>query len=271
MVQVRPLIIFMSDFGVRDPYVGIVHGVVESLSGGTVKVIDLVHELPAFSVLAGAYALYVSYKYFPHGSVFLAVVDPGVGSDRKAIALRTKNYYFVGPNNGVLWPAASEDGIVEARVINNEDLMLKPVSRSFHGRDVFAPAAVHIALGGNFEVLGEAIDVNELERVKLIDYCGLGESEKTRVVYIDRFGNVALGLRGFECWRRLCRGGVVRVCSEGRCRVAKCSPVFSVEKKGTLVLYINSFGFLELAVNLGSAREILGVDVGSIVVVEPIR
>ena len=265
MARPRPLIAFISDFGLRDPYVGVVHAVVERLGGGRVKMIDVAHDLPSFSVLAGSYVLYTSYRYFPEGTVFLVVVDPGVGTRRRAVALETRRYFFVGPDNGVLWQAASEDGLLRAWSIENEALMLKPVSASFHGRDVFAPAAVHIALGGDPSALGSRIDPDSLARLEILQPCPPKTPEaRVKVVYVDRFGNVALGLRGRDCYTRVCQGrDRVTVCSKSKCVTALCRRVFGEAEPGQMVVYLNSFDFVELAVYLGSAAQELNVEPGS--------
>ncbi len=269
MINPQPLIGFMTDFGWRDPYVGIVRAVIERIGRGRVRVVDITHDVPAFSIVAGAYVLYTSYKYFPRGTVFLVVVDPGVGTERKPVAIATRNYYFVGPDNGVLYPAASSDGIERVHVIDNEAVFLKPVSRSFHGRDVFAPAATLLALGTSITSLGHELPRDELVKLSLRKPCRDEEAE-AEAVYIDHFGNIALGLEK-ECIEKLCSKGdnkVEVVTSTGRFE-AKCLPVFSAASPGELVFYTNSLGFPELAVNLGSAAEKLGVVIGDKLVIRP--
>uniref|UniRef100_A0A7J3ZKY8 SAM-dependent chlorinase/fluorinase n=1 Tax=Fervidicoccus fontis TaxID=683846 RepID=A0A7J3ZKY8_9CREN len=260
------VIAFLSDFGWRDPYAGIVRGVVESVGRGRVKVIDLTHDIPPFNVIAGAYVLYTSYRYFPGGTVFLAVVDPGVGTERKPITIETRRYFFVGPDNGILYPAAVEDGIVEVRVIENESVFLKPVSTSFHGRDVFAPTAVLLALGTPIEKVGRRLPLDDIARLELRDRCASEGEVRARVVYIDVFGNVALGLER-ECTSILCaERGRVEVESRSGIFMASCKPAFSFAEPGEMVLYNNSLGFPELAVNLGSAAEVLKTGIGDMLV-----
>jgi len=266
----RGLVAFISDFGLDDPYVGIVRGVVERLYHGSVRVVDVSHGVRPFSVLDGAYTLYTSYRWFPRGTVFLVVVDPGVGSERRAVAVATRNYYFVGPDNGVLHPAAEEDGIVEVRLLNNPAFHLRPVSHSFHGRDIFAPAAAALAAGVPLEALGDPLEPGSLKRLTLRQPCpGEGEPVEALVVHVDRFGNLALGLEG-ACLEKLCRDGAVEVeTPRGETFEARCLPVFSHAKPGELVLYMNSLGFPELAVNLGSAEERLGATLGGRVRLRP--
>ena len=259
-VEPSGVVAYMSDFGWNDPYAGIVRGIVDKLSGGRVKLIDLTHDIPAFNILAGAYVLYTSYRYFRHGTVFLVVVDPGVGTRRRAVAIVTRHYYFVGPDNGVLYPAAAEDGIEAVYNITNEDIYLKPVSMGFHGRDIFAPAATLLALGVNPLTFGDPIDPDDLVKLTLRGKCDEG-TVTAKAVYIDHFGNVALGLES-TCVDKLCAGGSVQVVAPAGTFTARCLPVFSHGKPGELVFYLNSLGFPELAVNLGSAAERLAVRVG---------
>ncbi len=242
---------------------------VEKLYHGRVRVVDVSHGVRPFSIVDGAYTLYTSYRWFPRGTVFLVVVDPGVGSERRAVAIASRSYYFVGPDNGVLYPAAEEDGIVEARLLNNPAFHLRPVSRSFHGRDIFAPAAAALAAGVPLEALGDPVEPGSLKRLTLRHPCpGEGETVEATVVHVDRFGNLALGLEE-DCLEKLCRDGAVEVEAPRGVTKARCLPVFSHAKPGELVLYMNSLGFPELAVNLGSAEEKLGVTLGGRVRLRP--
>lgn len=256
----RRIIGFITDFGLSDPYVGIVKAVVSTICPQAL-VVDISHEVRSFDILSAAYVLYNAYRWFPKRTVFLTVVDPGVGSEREPVVVRTKGYVFVGPNNGVLYPSASADGIIEVRVITNKWLMLRDVSATFHGRDVFAPVAAWLACGGELEVVGEEIHESKLVKLELEDYFfKLDEGELcTRVVYVDKFGNVALGVRDEtvvslvkERYREFAVKGIRG--SIGR--------TFSDVREGSLVLIRNSFGFLEIAVNKGSAEKLLGLRPG---------
>ena len=237
---------------------------VERLSGGAVRVIDVSHEVKSFSVYAGAYTLLASLDYAPSGTVFLVVVDPGVGGPRDPVAIETRRYYLVGPNNGVLWPAAAEDGLVRAVRLDNEAFWLKPTSHTFHGRDIFAPAATMLAMGVDIEALGSPLPPERLQRLELVSVEERGDALCLKAVYVDKFGNVALSARRREgVWERLCGdGGAVEVCSDGRCIAARCARTFSEVGRGEAALYYNSFGFLEVAVYMGSAADALGVEEG---------
>ncbi|MEM4035497.1 MAG: SAM-dependent chlorinase/fluorinase [Fervidicoccaceae archaeon] len=269
MARACGLVALLTDYGWSDPYAGILRGVVESLGAGRVRVLDLTHDVGAFDVISGAYVLYSSYRYFPPGTVFLAVVDPGVGSTRRALAVETERYFFVGPDNGLLYPSIVEDRVIELREITNEVLLLRPVSRSFHGRDVFAPVAVHLALGRPIQDVGRIVSPRDIVELRLKDPCPKDLPAVARAIYVDRFGNVALSL-GAECVERICERRERLTISAGeRVVVARCLPVFSLAERGEAVLYENSLGFAEVAVNLGNAAEVLGVRVGDLISIEP--
>lgn len=176
-----PLVVMMTDFG-WSSYVGVMKGVVLSICPGA-RLVDFTHDVTPQSVREGAWLLYSGYKFFPRGSIFLAVVDPGVGTRRKALAAGTAGYFFVGPDNGLLSPSLKDDGLVEI-----VELPVPPAAGpTFHGRDVFAPAAARIAAGVPLTRLG----VSTQPDVHLEFYLA---GRKGEVVYIDRFGNVITNL-----------------------------------------------------------------------------
>src|SRR5881227_3235162 len=187
-------ITFLTDFGLEDDFVGTCHGVIKRIAPDA-HIIDITHGVPPQGVLQGALTLANSLPFMPAG-VHLAVVDPGVGGARRALALRdAQGRLHVGPDNGLLIPAAEKlGGIVEARELANPEYALESVSRTFHGRDLFAPAAAHLALGVPLEELGPPIAPDALARLDL----PRPEVGSTRihstVISIDRFGNVQLNL-----------------------------------------------------------------------------
>ncbi len=261
------VIAFLTDFGYRDPYVAAMKGVA-LLINPSAKLVDVTHEIPSFDVDAGAFTLLASYRYFPPGTVFVVVVDPGVGSARRAIAIATRNYYFVGPDNGVLIPAAEEDGIELVVELKNPEYWRHPVSASFHGRDVFTPVAAWISRGVPLRCLGSEVDPSTLVKPGIRMWIVVeGACAKLRVIHVDKFGNVVLSQR-FEALTRelgLSIGTNVVVKVGGREYRARVSRVFSEVPKDQLVLYRNSFDLAELAINLGSASEALGLSKGDLV------
>jgi S-adenosylmethionine hydrolase len=251
----------LTDFGSADPYVAAMKGVALSVCR-SLSLVDVSHEIAPYDITQGSFILLSIYKYFPEGTVFVSVVDPGVGSSRRPIAIATRNYYFVGPDNGLLIPAAVDDGIERAIVLNREEFFMKPVSSSFHGRDIFAPVAARVACGTDFSVLGDPVDPESL--AKPVIRFGMevsGSCVKVWVVHIDRFGNIVLSERFSKIIEALGVdiGSRVRVKTSRHDTVAIVEKVFSVTPPGTLVLYGNSLGYGELAVNMGSASKTLDV------------
>jgi len=180
------LITLLTDFGMKDWFVGAMKGVILSLQPRA-TVVDITHEIPTGDVRAGAFALAASYWLFPRGTIHLAVVDPGVGSQRKAIAVRTTDYVFLGPDNGVLSWALARQKVRAIHALENEHYFLRNVSRTFHGRDIFSPVAAHLSRGVSIKRLGPPLlDFQRLEWPEPRQRKGRIEGQ---VVYIDRFGN----------------------------------------------------------------------------------
>lgn len=225
--------------------------------------VDLAHDIPSFSIHAGAYILYSSLRLFKRGTVFLVVVDPGVGSNREPIAVQTRNYFFVGPNNGVLWPVIERDGFVKAVILDNDRFWLKPTSYTFHGRDIFAPAATMLALGVDIESLGSPLSIDRLVQLDIRRVREVDDGYCLDVIHIDKFGNVALSAtREDTILENVCVDGHTIICIRNDCIRAKCVKTFSEAKPGELTVYYNSFDFVELAVYMGSAAEKLSITGG---------
>ncbi len=188
----NPVITFLSDYGLADDFVGICHGVIARICPAA-RVIDLTHGIPRHDVRAGAIVLAEAMAYLPIG-VLLAVVDPDVGAQRRAIALRCEDgRLLVGPDNGLLWPAAGAGGgIAEAVDIARSPHRLQPVSATFHGRDLFAPVAAALADGAPLAGAGDPLDRDEVIRLDLPEPSRDGETLVAHVRYIDRFGNLQL-------------------------------------------------------------------------------
>jgi S-adenosylmethionine hydrolase len=184
-----PLVAFLTDFGLRDGYVGVLKGVVLNIVPHA-QLIDITHDIPPQDIAAGAWVLGTSYRYFPSGTVYTCVVDPGVGSVRQPIAVHAGDWFFVGPDNGLLSYVLMEQPIREAVVLSNSAYHLLQVSATFQGRDVFAPAAAHLARGVSLGDLGTPLDPSSL---KLLDFKYASRQEghiEARIVYIDHFGNL---------------------------------------------------------------------------------
>ena len=190
----KPPIVILTDFGTSDPFVGIMKGVIASISPG-IPIIDLTHEIPPGDIRLGSIILWQSVSYFPKGSIFLCVVDPGVGTHRQPVILETGNYSFVGPDNGLFSLVLSDP--FRAWVLGNPDLALPDPRSTFHGRDIFAPAAAHAAQGVPGSEFGPKV------KTLITDPAPVLESSSSRnleaeVIHIDRFGNALTSLGRFN-------------------------------------------------------------------------
>jgi hypothetical protein len=255
-------ITFLTDFGLQDDFVGTCHGVIASIAPDA-RVIDLTHGIAPQAVLQGALVLRNTTPYVPAG-VHLAVVDPGVGGKRRAIAVRTEDgRTFVGPDNGLLMLAADELGVERAHELTDERYRLPNVSRTFHARDIFSPAAAHLAAGVSIENLGPALDPSTLTRVDVPEpVIGRAQLAAT-VVAIDRFGNVATNLRAehLESYG-LADGDRVEIRLTFDRYYATVAGTFADAAPGDLILFEDSYAMVTLAISEGDAARLTGVGVG---------
>ncbi len=268
----KPVIVLLTDFGLSDPYVGVMKGVIANINPD-IRIIDLTHDIPKYGIEIAAYVLKSTYKYFPKRSIFNVVVDPGVGSSRKPLIVQSRNYLFIGPDNGVLLPAATDDGLVDAYEINPRIAGLPEISWTFHGRDIFAPTAALLSLGVAPDSLGSKVNLKELVSVDVPPKNPKIISESivaVPVFYIDSFGNIILStdIKSLTRALKLKLGDIIEVStnltSSGWLR-AKVARTFSEVKPGKLAIYKGSLGLAEIAVNLSAASKILGVGAGDII------
>lgn len=257
----RP-VCFLSDFGLADDFVGTCKGVMHGVTPG-LAIVDLTHDVPGFAVEAGAEILEHATRYMPADTVYLAVVDPGVGTERRALALRTeRDALLVGPDNGLLIPAAGAlGGVAEAVVIDNPEYHVHPVSHTFHGRDVFSPAAAHLAAGTPLARLGGDLSPASLVRLEVPeDLDGTGGTLEAGIISIDRFGNarLSIGYKGsgleYGDWLRIDAG-------DGQMSV-RYVETFGASKTGELVLVPDSHWRLSLCINRGNASQALALKRG---------
>jgi S-adenosyl-L-methionine hydrolase (adenosine-forming) len=270
-VATRP-ITFLSDYGYEDEFAGVCRAVIARIAPD-VTVIDLTHGIPRHDIADGATVLANSLPYAPAG-VHLAVVDPGVGSPRRAVAVRaaTEERLLVGPDNGLLWPALERHGgAVEAVDVSLSGLRLEPISATFHGRDVFAPVAAHLAAGVSLADAGEGIDPESLIRLELPVPVIEEGAVKAHVVSIDRFGNATLDLAGRHLPQTGLRmGHRVAVEIAGEEGEAVFTLTFADVPDGGLLVYEDSNGQLALAINRGDAAAELGLKAGAEVQLRPV-
>jgi S-adenosylmethionine hydrolase len=263
------VITFLTDFGLQDDFVGTCHGVIATIAPDA-RVIDVTHGVRPGHILQGALVLANTLRYMPAG-VHLAVVDPGVGSGRRPLALRDgQGRLHVGPDNGLLLPAADVfGGVAQAHELANADYSLQPVSRTFHGRDLFAPAAAHLAAGVALEELGPQVDPEALVRIE-IPQAEVGQNRiRATALVVDRFGNVALNLRREQLGdAELGAGTRVELISRGERFYAVSARTFADAPRGALILYEDSYGSLALAVSRGSAAQLLRLEEGGEIVLD---
>ena len=255
------VITLTTDFGTSDWFVGTMKGVIASIAPRC-TVVDLTHDLPPGNIRGGAFALAASYGFFPKGTIHVAVVDPGVGSRRMAIAVQTARGVFVGPDNSVLSWALAKEKIRAIHALENEAYFLQPVSQTFHGRDIFAPVAAHLSRGVPIQKFGPAL--KEFVRLDWPEPRARRGGLEGEVVYIDRFGNAITNLEG-----GLLEGSGRASCEVHGKRRWNCplKTFYQAVPPKTPVALVGSSGFLEIAVNGGSAEKVLGVRVGTRVVI----
>jgi len=264
-------ITFLSDYGLEDEFVGVCRGVVKRLAPG-VEILDIAHGIPPQDVSAGATVLAQAVRYMPP-AVHLAIVDPGVGTPRRAVVIATASGLLVGPDNGLLWLATEAlGGATRAFAITNESLFLEAPSRTFHGRDIFAPVAARLALGMALEEVGPPVPVEELIRIEMPAARVDDDHIHSRVVQIDHFGNLQLNFGRSELEGiGVLLGDQIEVRMGGRSFKAPYSQAFSEVKKGGLILLEDSHRHLTLAVNMGNARETLEARRGDPVIIARVQ
>ena len=255
-------ITFLTDFGLQDDFVGTCHGVIATIAPEA-RVIDLTHGIEPQAVLQGALVLRNAINHTPVG-VHLAVVDPDVGGNRRAVAIATRGgRVLIGPDNGLLLLAADSLGIEAVHELADPRYRLPEVSRTFHARDIFAPAAAHLACGVPVAELGPALDPAGLVRLEL-PRPEVGRTQvHATVLIVDRFGNVATNVRRAEIDALECRDGErVEVRLQLDRYFAVLAGTFADEAPGELILYEDSYGLMTLAISQGNAARLTGVSAG---------
>ena len=255
-------IAILTDFGYRDHYVGAMKGVIAGIAPA-VRVIDIAHGIPPQSVIAGALALAQSWRFFPKGTIFLAVVDPGVGTSRLPIAIDTlSGARFVGPDNGLLYLAAKEAGIRRVVELRTAKYRLKNLSATFHGRDIFAPAAAWLWSGTPIASLGPRI--REMKPLAIAPARRRGKTLEGEVIYIDGFGNLVTNIdrAALEAFRASFRAGrlLVRIVKGASMEIFQA---YGDVLTGAPLATLGSFELLEIAIRDGNAASFFGLGEGA--------
>ncbi len=243
----------ITDYGYKDVYAGILRIVAKEICP-KVEVVDVTHGVTPFSILEGAVTTLVTLPHMPKGSTLVVVVDPGVGTEREAVVAQIGEWNVVAPNNGVLWLAAKEYGV--KKVIRIEKKLSRYQSSTFHGRDIFVPAGAALECGTKLEDFGSPTSLVPLN-MKLIREHN-GNALKATVLYVDQFGNIMTWFKGqpFEYGKEVLINGKYR---------AKVVNSFAELSPGELGVYVNSFGYLEIAKYLGNAAKEIGVAEGDVI------
>lgn len=244
-----------TDFQTRDGYVGEMKGVILSRAPSA-RPVDVTHDVPAGDVWSGSWTLSRIWTRFPPGTIHLAVIDPGVGSARRAVAVSIADRWLVAPDNGLLTLTSSEVDAV--RTLDPERVGLEPVSDTFHGRDLFAPAAAHLAAGGSPSELGSTVDPGTLVRLPVPSPARKGNRLRGQVVHVDRFGNLVTNLPSDWLPER-------PVAEIGGYEIRSVHPSFAAVEVGSPVLIRGSGGTLEVCVREARASEVLGLGRGETV------
>ena len=264
------IVTLLTDYGRDDDFVGVCHGVIRSIAPDA-RVVDVTHGIPRYAVRTGAIVMRNTLPFMPVG-VHVAVVDPQVGSERRAVALRCRGgRLLVGPDNGLLslaWEKAG--GVVEAVDVSRSPHRLEPVSATFHGRDIFAPVAAHLAAGLEPAQAGEPIDPDTLARVELPRPHTEDGTVVAHALIVDRFGNAALNVTHEDlAGRGLTLGGTVEVEVRGERYLATYVTTFADVKPGELIVYQDAYRTLAVAINRGDAAATLGLSADAEVRLRP--
>ena len=242
------MITLTSDFGLKDPYVAEMKGVILTINPQA-TIIDVTHSVEKFDIRVGAFVLASAAPYFPKDTIHLAVIDPDVGTERRAILIQTKQGFFIGPDNGVLMLAAQNQGIEHLYELSNPKFMLSKVSSTFHGRDVFAPAAAHLDRGVKPSEFGP--EITEAATIKFPSVVRRNSSLIGEVWHIDDFGNIITNISQKD----LPQNQVVNIKLIGVLQNISFGKTYSQAKPHEPLALIGSHGFLEIALNQGNAAE----------------
>ena len=256
----------LTDFGLADPYVGIVKGVILSVNP-TASIVDITHEVAPQDLLEASFLIQAAYSYFPLGTVHVVVVDPGVGSDRPIVCVELNGYRFLAPDNGLLTQVFSEGDIERAVYVENENYFLQSVSHTFHGRDIFAPVAARLSMGLDMAMLGsEAVPDDfmrlEVPRPKYADDSTLHGT----IISIDRFGNLITNIRRQDLRDLSARSEDGNLeCCVGKERIMGLSKSYDAVLPRQALAILGSRGLLEISINCGNAQEVMKMNKGDTV------
>ncbi len=264
-----PVIALFTDYGWEDPYVAQLKGVILTTYPAA-RIMDLTHNVPPFNVAEGSYLLDQSAEEFPSGTIFVAVVDPQVGTERDPVLIETgKGKYFVGPDNGLFTEVIDSEGFSKAwKLDKTEYYRPGSASATFHGRDIFAPVAAHLAAGVDPEKMGTPI--RNLTMLPIKDASFASGTISVQVLHTDRYGNVVLNLKSdSEAASKLKEGNLVKISIGKESYSGPLVKTYGDGEKGRLILLYGGNGLLEIAKNQGTAAKDLKVEPGTVIFLKP--
>ena len=262
----NPPIALLTDFGSRDPYVAQMKGAILTIQPKT-QLIDISHEMKAYDVRRASYFLDKAIRTFPANTIVVAVVDPGVGSKRSAVALRTQTgRTYIGPDNGLFSHVVLREKLAEARSIENKDLFLRPeISSTFHGRDIFGPVAAHLSAGLSINQVGPVM--KKLNLLPLTTATTLGDKANGEIAHIDQFGNILTNIPGSHL-SQMPQNSLLKVTLNGKTTSLPLVSNYEQAPDKRPVLIVNSDDEIELAVKEGSAAQVIKVEVGQKITIQ---
>jgi S-adenosylmethionine hydrolase len=264
-----PVITLLTDFGLQDEYVGVMKGVILSINSG-VQLVDITHALTRHDVVQAALIVKSTFSYFPTNAIHVIVVDPGVGGKRKVLCCQKDGHFFIAPDNGALSLIIQDGNVDELRAVTNEAYFLKPVSHTFHGRDIFAPVAAHLSKGLDMSRLGQEIGLSDVVTLDLpAPFLSPRNALVGKILSIDAFGNLITNidqetLMRFGSGQRL-EEMVIMV---GRSKIRGVSTSYDSVKAGSPVAVLGSRKLLEIAVNQADARTYFKAGLGQAITVK---
>ncbi len=261
-----PVISLLTDFGLQDEYVGVMKGVILSINPRA-QLVDISHHIARHDIVQAALVIKSAFKYFPKGTIHVIVVDPGVGGKRRIICLRQNGHFFIAPDNGVLTLVIQDGGMEEIYHVNNEACFLKPVSNTFHGRDVFAPVAAYLSKGVDILRLGEKITLSDINLLDVpTPFFSPDDQLIGKIISVDHFGNLITSISREDLDRFLSGLEFGRVgIWLGKFKIKGVSKAYDTVKAGSPVAIIGSRNLLEISINQADASVYFRATVGDAV------
>jgi S-adenosylmethionine hydrolase len=249
------ILTFLTDFGSSSCYIAQMKGAALSLTD--TNIIDITHNIKPHNIMEGAFVLLTTVPYFPVGTVHVAVVDPGVGTNRRSLVITTKTQILIGPDNGLLIPVAKYLGHFTVYEITNPDLFITPISKTFHGRDIFTPVAAHILNGVMFEKIGPII--NDFIDLEISKFEISNKTITGKIIFVDDFGNIITNIDGDYIKKKLSYKEKLILKINNKRLTIPFVESYNFVEKGKLVALVNSSNFLEIAINKDNAAKRIGI------------